>query len=153
MLWGKISISDIRAFILAMRPNIASRILLVEPHEDFREVFATLLRLVGYEVETANDVSEALAIVNTFAPNVVVTELRLPDRGGIELARKLRLLPFGNDLILVALCSYVQANSEAEALEAGFDCFLPKPVPVERIVAVLQSLAQTKSGKPKRWVH
>lgn len=136
-----------------MRPNLPSRILLVEPHDDFREVFATLLGLVGYEFKTAGDVNEALVTVKTFAPDVVITELRLADNGGLELARKLRLLSFGNDLILVALCSYVQANSEPEALEAGFDCFLAKPLPVERIVAVLQSLAETKSSKPKRWVH
>jgi CheY-like chemotaxis protein len=136
-----------------MRPNLASRILLVEPHDDFREVFATLLGLVGYEVKTAGDVNEALATVKTFVPDVVITELRLADNGGLELARKLRLLSFGNDLILVALCSYVQPHSEAEALQVGFHCFLAKPVSVERIVTVLQSLAETKDSKAKRWLH
>lgn len=136
-----------------MSSETGLRVLLVERDDDFRYVFALLLGLVGYRVETASNAAEAVASIKVFSPDVVLTELGLEHVGGLELARQIRRLPLAGDIVLVALTAYVQKHSEAEASEAGFDYFVAKPVSVERIVAIFESAEVMKKRRQSRWYH
>lgn len=137
---------------IAMNLKIALRVLLVDPNDDFRYVFALLLELMGYVVETASNGAEALDRVKMFLPDVVLTELDLEKIGGLELARQLRLLTLAKDVTLVAIASCVMPDTETIALKGGFDYFLAKPVTGEQVVTVLQLVANQKGGK-QIWLH
>lgn len=135
-----------------MHSKIALRVLIVEPNDDFRYVFALLLELMGYTVETVGNAAEAIDRVKTSAPDVVLTELNLGDVEGLNLASQLRLLPSAKNITLVATASYIHPNIEAIAFKGGFDYFLAKPITGEQIANVLQLIGNRKGGK-KIWLH
>lgn len=136
----------------AMHSKIALRVLIVEPNDDFRYVFALLLELMGYMVETVGNAAEAINRVKKSAPDVVLTELNLGDVEGLDLASQLRLLPSAKDITLFATASYIHPNIEAIALKGGFEYFLAKPITGEQIANVLQLIGNRKGGK-KIWLH
>jgi CheY-like chemotaxis protein len=103
---------------------------------------SALLRLIGCKVEVAADGVEALASVKAFRPDVVLSELHLRDISGFELARQISALPGAKDVVLLALAGRFNENTEVDALRAGFANLLMKPLLCERIVAVLEPIAE-----------
>ena len=67
------------------------RVLVVDDEENLRVVLRTLLRRHGYEVETASSGEEALALVDGFGPDYVLTDVRMPKMGGLDLLATLRV--------------------------------------------------------------
>ena len=63
------------------------RVLVVDDEENIRLVLQTLLRKHGYEVEAAASGEEALALVDSFGPDVILTDVRMPKMGGLDLLR------------------------------------------------------------------
>lgn len=127
-----------------MSPDTGLRVLFVEPDNDLQYVMSTLLRLIGCNVESVTTGAEALECVKAFAPDVVISELGLSDINGFELARQIRKLPNASGILLLALSGYHKENTEAAALQAGFAHLLLKPLPSERIVAVLEPIAASR---------
>lgn len=101
------------------------RVLLVDDHRDGGDSLRELLCLLGYEVRLARSGVEALAVVRSFAPDVAVLDIGLPDGDGFRLAGKL-LAVLDRRPLLVALTGH--GNREGEARAAGFDYYLLKPV-------------------------
>lgn len=119
-------------------------ILFVEPHDDLRYVMSALLRLVGCNVRAVANGADALTCIKSFAPDVVLSELCLSDVSGFELARHIRTLPHTSDIVLIALVSFCKENTKSSALRAGFARLLMKPLPCERIFAVLGPIAESR---------
>lgn len=116
-------------------------VLLVDDHDDSREVFATILRYHGYVVMEASDGDEALRLTRTAAPGVVVTDLNMPGLDGASLIRVLK-----RDAGLAAIPTLVvtadtasQARSEAES--AGCSAFMLKPLTPRALLAAVQALS------------
>jgi CheY-like chemotaxis protein len=103
---------------------------------------SVFLRLIGCKVEVAADGVEALASVKTFGPDVVLSELHLRDISGFELARQIDALPDAKDVVLLALAGCFNENTEFDALRAGFTYLLTKPLLCERIIAILEPIAE-----------
>ena len=108
------------------RPGPALRVLLVEDHADTADMMATLLALDGHEVRTATSVAAALSAVAAQAFDLVISDLGLPDRSGLELARELRARGFA--IPAIALSGYGQDKDIEQSREAGFSLHLVKPV-------------------------
>jgi CheY-like chemotaxis protein len=106
-------------------PNM--RVLLVEDDVLARETTKDLLESYGYEVFLADSGKTALNQLEAFHPGVVLLDIGLPDMSGYQLARHLRDLPGGNDLLLVAISGYGQTEDLLRARKAGFDHHLLKP--------------------------
>jgi signal transduction histidine kinase len=104
------------------------RILVVDDNRDAADALATLLRLQRNEARVAYDGIQGLAEVEVFKPHVVLLDLRMPGMGGLEMARRLRGLPAGNDIVLVAVTGYGQEEDKRDTKDAGFDHHLIKPV-------------------------
>jgi CheY-like chemotaxis protein len=104
------------------------RVLLVDDNLDAAESLAQLLSLSGHDARTAGDGSQALRLAQEFHPDVVFCDLGLPGMNGFEVAKELRLLPFGRDMVLAALTGYGQPSDREKSAEAGFDAHLVKPV-------------------------
>jgi CheY-like chemotaxis protein len=112
---------------LAM-PAHPYRILVVDDNQDAADSLAMLLRLAGQEIRLANDGPTALSVADSFRPEVVMLDIGLPGLDGYEVARRLRKRPGGENLLLIALTGYGQAEDQRLSREAGFDHHLVKPV-------------------------
>jgi signal transduction histidine kinase/ActR/RegA family two-component response regulator len=115
------------------------RVLVVDDNMDAADMLAETLSLEGYEVEQAHDGLMALARAATFAPDVVLLDIGLPELDGYEVARRLRQQPGGDSLLLVALTGYGQASDRQRSREAGFNVHFVKPVDLERLLALLEA--------------
>ena len=104
------------------------RILLVEDDSLLREAFRLLLEEVGYEVLEAGTAAEALRSIAERAPALVLLDLGLPDRPGLDVARALRHNPETRDTPVFALTGRVGADERRACLEAGCSAYVAKPV-------------------------
>jgi signal transduction histidine kinase/CheY-like chemotaxis protein len=122
------------------------RILVIEDNEDARSALLAALVLHGHEVAGAADGPEALALAAEHRPDVALVDIGLPGLDGYALARRLRALPGGDALVLVALTGYGQAESRRRAFEAGFDEYLTKPVSAERLVDAIAAARSDRAS-------
>lgn len=128
-------------------------VLIVEPYDDLRYVFALLVETMGHSVKTASNVTEALEIVRESALNIVFAELGLAAGGSFELVKQLRFHSRDDDLALVAVTGDDKWSTEAAALSAGFDYLLTKPVTVELVSAVLQEVGHIRGIRRAHRYH
>lgn len=110
------------------------RILILEDDE----IAARMMRLVfasqGHEAVSACTGEEGIELAKTMLPDVVITDIGLPGQfNGYAVARALRNWVAPKRFLLMAMTGYVEDRDRHAALEAGFDCFLTKPVETEKI--------------------
>jgi len=120
----------------------ALRILIVDDHEDSAEMLSMLLCGKGHATRTALDGAAALAAAAAFQPHVGLLDLSLPGMSGYELAPRLRALPGLTRIRLVAVTGHGSDAHRARARAAGFDEHLLKPVDLQVVDAVLESVRQ-----------
>jgi signal transduction histidine kinase/ActR/RegA family two-component response regulator len=113
------------------------RVALVESNDDSRTVLAEVLELLGYPVVTAANGPAALRLVEEHRPEVFVVNIGLPGMSGYELARALRAMPGGGQMLLIALTGYGRPEELELAREAGFDAHLTKPADIEELQGLL----------------
>jgi CheY-like chemotaxis protein len=118
-------------------------ILVVDPDADNRDSWTLFLRCLGHQVSTATDTTSALLQSQTFRPDVVLTELVLPDVDGCQLARRLREREGGHRLLLVALTWDSQLEERARSERVGFDYVLAKPAEPKAVLAILEAAGRT----------
>lgn len=99
---------------------------MVEDHADTAAVLARLLGRAGHEVRCAGTVAEALAVAMEFRPEVVLTDLGLPDGSGEELFCSLRSRQPG--VVGLVLTGFAQDEDRARARRAGFAALFAKPI-------------------------
>ena len=114
------------------------RILVVEDNADTREMLRSALELSGHEVQDASDGPSGLEAILRVRPDVALIDIGLPEFDGYEVARKARGA-LGGTILLVALTGYGQPDDRRQALEAGFDAHLVKPVEPSALLAVIQA--------------
>jgi CheY-like chemotaxis protein len=100
----------------------------VEDSADARVGVQLLLEQSGHVVETAVDGPDGLAKLAQFHPDIALIDVGLPGMDGYELARVVRSRPETRHIRLVAITGYGQAKDRQDALDAGFDLHLAKPV-------------------------
>ena len=129
------------------------RALVVEDDTDARDLVRHILEVRGAVVRTAASVAEALDRLGTECPNIVVTDLGMPDHDGYDLLRAIRAA--GDDsarLPVIALTAYAGAEDRARALAAGFIAHLSKPIDpavlVQAIGEIARPAAATGSSRP-----
>ncbi len=116
------------------------RVLVVDDSAAIASLFAMLLRSQGHTVEVALSGAAALELIREFGPEVVFSDISMPEMNGYELANHVRSQSGLRSLVLVALTGYGQQEDRDRALQAGFDYHLVKPVDVdalERFFAIL----------------
>ena len=123
------------------RSDVCHRILVVDDHVGSATTLATLLRMLGHDVEIAHNGHDALDQAGRFCPRVAILDIGLPDMNGYELAARLLQLPETRDSTLVALTGYGQDEDRRRAEEAGFHHHVIKPVERKTLVAILKSVA------------
>ena len=125
----------------------AASILLVEDDPMLRQAFRLLLEDAGYDVREAGTAEQALTAVATRAPELVLLDLGLPDRPGLEVARELMKRPSTRHIKVVALTGRVGPREQQECFDAGCSHYFSKPIEPRELLRQLPSLlAGPESG-------
>jgi len=119
-----------------MKPG--SQILIVDDNDDFRTMLAVALRSHGYGITKAVDGEEALVKLRTTDNDMAIVDLDMPKLNGLALSKKVK--DAAPDFPIVMVTGYAQFYSPAEIFSVGIDAFLQKPVPMEKLLDVIQRL-------------
>jgi CheY-like chemotaxis protein len=114
------------------------RILVADDNRDNAESLAMLLMMMGHEVRTALDGAGAVEAAAAFRPQAVLLDLGMPKLNGYEAARRIRALPGGDEVVLIAQSGWSQPEDRRRSREAGFDHHVIKPIAsgsLERLLA------------------
>lgn len=120
------------------------RVLVVDDEADARDILTKVLAQYGAQVITAATAREALATMREFQPNVLVSDIGMPEEDGYSLIRQVRALQVkqGGQIPAVALTAYAGAEDQKQALSAGFQLHVPKPVNPYKLVMLVSELAE-----------
>jgi signal transduction histidine kinase/DNA-binding response OmpR family regulator len=118
------------------------RVLVVDDEVDTRDLIAAVLARVGAEVQTAATASEALQALEHWIPDVLVSDIGMPDEDGYTLIKKVRELDAKQPgwIPALALTAYASVEDRMRALSAGFQMHMTKPLDPAELVAVVASL-------------
>jgi CheY-like chemotaxis protein len=118
------------------------RILVVDDEPDTLEMLKFGLTHCGAEISVAGSAAEALGALTAFTPDVIISDIGMPEEDGYGFIRRVRALPAaeGGRVPAVALTAYARTEDRLQALRAGYQMHVPKPVELAELVAVVASL-------------
>ncbi len=118
------------------------RVVVVDDQADAREFITTVLEQCQAEVKAVGSVSEALQIIRLWKPDVLVSDIGMPQEDGYSLIRKLRSQPpeLGGNIPAAALTAYARAEDRMRAIQEGYQLHLPKPIEAAELATVVASL-------------
>ncbi|MCI0416304.1 response regulator transcription factor [bacterium] len=108
------------------------RILVVDDEPQITRVLRRSLSSKGYEVQTAADGEEAMAVFERWKPNLIITDLSMPGMGGVELCRRIRK---SSQIPVLVLSVKGEERTKIEALDTGADDYITKPFGMEELFA------------------
>jgi signal transduction histidine kinase/ActR/RegA family two-component response regulator len=119
------------------------RVLVVDDEQEAREMLTMVLSQCQAEVTTAASAREALEILPSLRPDVLVSDIGMPGEDGYALIRQVRALPpeQGGGVPAVALTAFARSEDRTRALVSGFQMHIPKPVDPGELAAVMENLA------------
>jgi signal transduction histidine kinase/CheY-like chemotaxis protein len=127
------------------------RVLVVDDEPDARDLFRIVFESCGVEVRDAGNVRDALAELETYHPDVIVSDVGMPEEDGYALISHIRAMPAGDKAKIpaIALTAFASNQDRTQALVAGFNLHLGKPVePAELLLAVADLAGRTVREPP-----
>ncbi len=122
------------------------RILVVEDNDDARSMLRAILELAGHEIIERADGPSGLEAAVNLRPDAALIDVGLPGLNGYDVARQIRARLAGQPIRLIALTGYGQPQNRTEALEAGFDAHLVKPVEPESLLRMVTASALSRAA-------
>jgi CheY-like chemotaxis protein len=120
-------------------------VLVIEDHDDTREMYGTLLSSSGFDVELVAEASTGIKIALDLRPSAIVMDLTMSGLDGWSACRQLRSDPNTADVALIVVTGHVTAEDEQKATACGADVFLRKPVLPEILLAEIQRQLSTRT--------
>jgi CheY-like chemotaxis protein len=117
---------------------VGIKVLAVDDEPDSRALLDALFRQCGADVKTASSAAEALEVLETYRPDVIVSDIGMPGEDGYSLIRKIR--ESGNRIPAVALTAFARTEDRFQALAAGYNMHVPKPVEPAELALVISRL-------------
>jgi two-component system KDP operon response regulator KdpE len=125
-------------------PGSKGNILVVDDEPQITRVLKTTLSSQGYGVRTASDGDEALQLMKEWTPDLVITDLRMPNLGGLELCRHVRAK---SRIPIIVLSVKGEERIKVEALDAGADDYVTKPFSVNELLARVRAALRRASAQ------
>jgi PAS domain S-box/PAS domain S-box len=124
-------------------------VLVVDDDRDTLEMVTAVLTEYGATVQGAASAAEAIDTLQWYRPDVLVSDLAMPDEDGYSLIRKVRAseAESGQQIPAVALTALARVDDRMRALSAGFNMFVPKPVEPDELIAAIANLAEPATTK------
>ena len=118
------------------------RVLLLDDENDSLELLTTVLTQHGIEVRPHSNVRDALETLKTWKPNVIISDLAMPEEDGYSFIKKLRELSpeDGGEIPAIALTAYVGVKERTKVLSSGFQMYVPKPVEPTELISALAGI-------------
>jgi two-component system, cell cycle response regulator DivK len=114
-------------------------ILVVDDNPAQLKLLSALLERAGHPVRTAPDANEAIALLRTFRPTLILMDIQLPGIDGLTLTRMLKSNPSLRDIIIVGVTAYSMQEDEDRVRAAGCDGYLSKPIDTRALPDVIGS--------------
>jgi CheY-like chemotaxis protein len=132
-------------------PMAGIKVVIVDDEPDARSLLRRVLENCEAEVHTAETADEAMTLLQSKRPHVLISDIGMPGQDGYGLIRRVRALPAetGGHTPAVALTAYARAEDRVTAIVAGFQHHLSKPVEPNELIAVVASLVGATEKKPK----
>jgi signal transduction histidine kinase/ActR/RegA family two-component response regulator len=123
------------------------RVLLVDDEPEARQIISTVITRTGAEVKTCESAHEALAKLADWQPDVILSDIAMPEQDGYSFIRQLRSLPHdkGGDIPAAALTAYARDVDRRQALAAGYQMHIAKPIGASQLVTMIARLAGRES--------
>ena len=112
-------------------------ILIVDDNPVNLKLVRVLLESEGHEVRVASDAEEALELLATIQPRLILMDLQLPGMDGLELTRRLKSDPATREILIIALTAYAMKGDAEKARAAGCDGYIAKPIDTRTLPAVV----------------
>lgn len=127
----------------------AGKILLADDEPDILEIVSYNLRAEGYEVICAKNGNEAITLAKAQLPSMIILDVMMPGKNGIEVCKILRLMPEFKDTVIIFLSALSDEGSEIRGLETGADDYITKPVSPKVLISKVNALFRRvpKAGK------
>lgn len=139
--------SDVRP---AYAPPLRPQILLVEDNDVAQRFMRTVLERKGYDVRVASSGQAALDAVSTTPFGLILMDVQMPEMDGLECTRRLRALPGGRSVPIVACTANTAYEVRSSCIDAGMNDFLSKPVHTVELVEIVAKYAAARSMDPMR---
>jgi CheY-like chemotaxis protein len=124
---------------------VRARILIVDDNATNLRLAAEVLELEGYSTIRAADAEQALEVLKTETPDLILMDIALPGMDGLSLTRKLKADPKFARLPVVALTAFAMVGDEKKALDAGCSGYITKPIDTRRLpLQVAEVLARAR---------
>jgi len=120
-----------------------ANILVVDDEAQIARVLKTTLSSRGYAIRTASDGDDALQVMKSWTPDLVITDLRMPNMNGVELCRHLRAK---SAIPIIVLSVRNEERTKVEALDAGADDYVTKPFSVDELLARVRAALRRVSA-------
>lgn len=117
---------------------MSKRILIVEDHEDNRQIIRDMLSATDYELTEAENGEEALAAVAKERPDLILMDIQMPILDGYETTRRIKADPALRAIPIIAVTSYALSGEEEKAQAAGCDDYVPKPYSPRQLLAKIR---------------
>ena len=122
---------------------MTKKVLLVEDYLDIREMMAALLLRAGFEVAKAVDGNDAIEKAFENPPDVILSDLYMPNCDGLDMTRKLRQMPQFAATPIIMLSA--DRSRKIESLKAGADLFFKKPMDMDTLIGIIEQLTTPAS--------
>jgi CheY-like chemotaxis protein len=126
---------------------MSARILVIDDDQASRELMTYLLQAFGHTLLCASDGEEGLEAIGREVPDLVLCDVHLPKIDGYEIARQLKGHPTWRTIPLVAVTASAMAHDRNQALAAGFDGYLTKPIDPETFVQQIEAFLAAREAK------
>lgn len=117
-----------------------NKILIADDEPDILEIIEFNLRANGYEVITAKNGNEALEKAKEFLPDLIILDIMMPGKNGIEVCNLLRMIPAFKETLIVFLTALSDEPTEIKGLESGADDYLTKPISPKILISKIHAL-------------
>jgi two-component system, cell cycle response regulator DivK len=124
------------------------QILIVDDHPINLQLAKVVLQLAGYDVLAAADAEDALTLLQTCEPRLILMDIQLPGMDGLTLTRLLRSRAAHSDTIIIALTAYAMKGDAQKAVAAGCDGYITKPIDTRRFPELITAYLEHGRGIP-----